>query len=91
MSFFEEVYGVALSCIPWDISLWFQLGSRRSAREELRRRGTYLILREYHKWEKQEDLRDRCEDVIQLLIRFESTSGMILIVITSKPDMIYCK
>ncbi|CAG0894630.1 unnamed protein product [Darwinula stevensoni] len=57
------------------LELLYMLGSKRSAREELRRRGTYLILREYHKWEKQENLRNHCEDVIQLLIRTEEEIG----------------
>eukprot|EP00911_Craspedida_sp_UC1_P002788 UC1_evm1s2039 len=45
-----------------------QLCAHKRNRKILRDRKTYYVLREYHKWEKQEDVWDSCHDVIQMLI-----------------------
>jgi hypothetical protein len=46
-----------------------QLCAKRSSRELMRDRNTYLILRELHKWEKDRMVLLACENVIDILIR----------------------
>jgi hypothetical protein len=48
-----------------------QLCAKRSSRELMRDRNTYLILREFHKWEKDRTVLLACENVIDILIRTE--------------------
>lgn len=56
-----------------------QLCATRKAREFLRSKGTYEILRELHKWESSDD-GDKmcllsCENVVDILIRTEEEIG----------------
>lgn len=70
-----------------------QLCATRSAREFLRSKGTYELLRELHKWECTED-GDKlalisCENVVDILIRTEEEIGNDnLKVLDIPPDMI---
>lgn len=48
-----------------------QLCATRKVRAMLRKRKAYPILRELHKWEPEEDVRDACEHVVQVLIQDE--------------------
>lgn len=43
----------------------------KNGRESLKSNGTYYILREYHKWEKNRPLQKRIEDVVDILIKDE--------------------
>ncbi|GAB0097447.1 Protein HGH1 homolog [Sergentomyia squamirostris] len=57
-----------------------QLCSTRKGREYLRQKGTYEILREYHKWEVQQNSDCRqtllaCENAVDVLIRTEAEIG----------------
>lgn len=52
-----------------------QLCAKRSSRELIRDRNTYLILREFHKWEKDRMVLLACENVIDILIRTEAEIG----------------
>lgn len=52
-----------------------QLCATRSAREFLRSKGTYEILRELHKWEKDPMCLLSCENVVDILIRTEDEIG----------------
>uniref|UniRef100_A0A1B0CZT4 Uncharacterized protein n=1 Tax=Phlebotomus papatasi TaxID=29031 RepID=A0A1B0CZT4_PHLPP len=57
-----------------------QLCATRSGREYLRLRGTYEILREYHKWEVKQGVECKttllaCENVVDVLIRTEDEIG----------------
>ncbi|KAL0266584.1 UNVERIFIED_CONTAM: hypothetical protein PYX00_009085 [Menopon gallinae] len=52
-----------------------QVCAKRSGREFLRQKNAYVILREYHKWEKDRSLLLACENVIDLLIRTEDEIG----------------
>lgn len=47
-----------------------QLCATKVARQILRRKNTYLILREYHKWETEKVALLACENVIDILIRY---------------------
>ena len=42
----------------------------------MRQNNTYLILRELHQWEKEEDVGVACENVISVLISDEPEPGM---------------
>lgn len=50
-----------------------QLCSTKKSREQLRQKGVYEILREYHKWEakegKDKDSLLACENVVDILIK----------------------
>ncbi|KDR19997.1 protein HGH1 homolog isoform X2 [Zootermopsis nevadensis] len=52
-----------------------QLCAKRSSRELMRERNTYLILREFHKWEKDRTVLLACENVVDILIRTEDEIG----------------
>ncbi|XP_063707348.1 protein HGH1 homolog [Culicoides brevitarsis] len=56
-----------------------QLCATRKGREILRERGTYLILRELHKWENSDEGNPQtlvaCENVVDILIRTEEEIG----------------
>ncbi|KAG9472924.1 hypothetical protein GDO78_016088 [Eleutherodactylus coqui] len=47
-----------------------------NGRRVLKDRGTYLILRSLHSWEKEADVNRACEKVIQILIGDEPESGL---------------
>jgi len=49
----------------------YQLCATRQSREYIRGKNAYLILRELHKTEKEEAMKDAVEDVVQLLIKKE--------------------
>uniref|UniRef100_A0A915KBY0 Protein HGH1 C-terminal domain-containing protein n=1 Tax=Romanomermis culicivorax TaxID=13658 RepID=A0A915KBY0_ROMCU len=51
------------------------LCSTKKGREFLRDRGTYYVLREYHKWEKDDEADDLLFNVINVLIRTENEIG----------------
>lgn len=48
-----------------------QLCTTRKGREILRTQNTYIILREYHKWEQDKNALLTCENVVDILIRYE--------------------
>lgn len=52
-----------------------QLCTTKEARELVRKSNTYVILREYHKWEKDRKVLLACENVIDILIRTEDEIG----------------
>ncbi|KAG7203869.1 hypothetical protein KM043_017923 [Ampulex compressa] len=53
-----------------------QLCATKGAREILREKNTYVILREYHKWEKNKSALLACENVVDILIRTETEIGL---------------
>ncbi|XP_034180973.1 protein HGH1 homolog [Osmia lignaria lignaria] len=53
-----------------------QLCSTKKGREILRKNNTYVILREYHKWEKNKNALLACENVVDILIRTEEEIGL---------------
>ena len=53
-----------------------QLCSTKFGREFLRSKQTYLILREYHKWEEDQGVSKTCEKLIHMLIAEEPEEGM---------------
>jgi hemin uptake protein HemP len=53
----------------------YQLCATTIGREFLRNAGAYLILREYHKWETNDDADFICGDVVNCLIRTEGEIG----------------
>ena len=53
-----------------------QLCATKKGREILRDQNTYVILREYHKWEKNKNALLACENVVDILIRTEEEIGM---------------
>ncbi|KAK0167625.1 hypothetical protein PV327_004997 [Microctonus hyperodae] len=53
-----------------------QLCATKVARQILRSKNTYLILREYHKWETEKMALLACENVIDILIRTEEEIGL---------------
>lgn len=52
-----------------------QLSAKRNCREIIRDRGTYLILRELHKWEPNMELKLACENLVDILIKTEDEIG----------------
>ena len=46
-----------------------QLCATKVVREMLRKANTYLILREFHKWEKDKNCLLACENVVDILIK----------------------
>ena len=50
----------------------FQLCSTKTGREYLRSKGAYYVLREYHKWETDEEADRLVSGVIGVMIRLES-------------------
>lgn len=52
-----------------------QLCATRKTREYLRSKGTYEILREYHKWETSKKALYYCENIVNILIRTEEEIG----------------
>lgn len=49
---------------------------------------TYIIMREYHQWEKEPSLMQPCEDLIQILIGDEPEPGMENLQEVTIPDKI---
>lgn len=47
-----------------------QLCATKKGREILREKNTYVILREYHKWEKNKNALLACENVVDILIKY---------------------
>lgn len=58
----------------------------KSSRELLRDNQAYLILREYHKWEKDPSLILACENVVDILIRTEDEIGVDNLKSVNVPD-----
>jgi len=52
-----------------------QLSAKRNCREIIRDQGTYLILRELHKWEPNMELKLACENLVDILIKTEDEIG----------------
>lgn len=52
-----------------------QLSAKRNCREIIRNQGTYLILRELHKWEPNIELKLVCENLVDILIKTEDEIG----------------
>ncbi|GCC18572.1 hypothetical protein chiPu_0017982 [Chiloscyllium punctatum] len=52
------------------------LMATRSGRKVVREKKTYIILREYHKWETEPDVAAACEKLIEVLISDEPEPGM---------------
>ncbi|KAF1395736.1 hypothetical protein FQV22_0003787, partial [Spheniscus magellanicus] len=53
-----------------------QLTATKAGRHIVREKGTYLILRELHRWEREPDVLAACEKLIQVLIGDEPGPGM---------------
>lgn len=53
-----------------------QLCATKKIREILRQRNAYVILKEYHKWEKNNNALLACENVVDILIRTEEEIGL---------------
>ncbi|XP_015593527.1 protein HGH1 homolog isoform X1 [Cephus cinctus] len=53
-----------------------QLCVTRRGREILRDKNAYVILREFHKWEKDKNVLLACENVVDILIRTEEEIGL---------------
>lgn len=53
-----------------------QLCATKRGREILRAQNTYIILREYHKWEQNKNALLSCENVVDILIRTEEEIGL---------------
>uniref|UniRef100_M3Y6R9 Protein HGH1 homolog n=1 Tax=Mustela putorius furo TaxID=9669 RepID=M3Y6R9_MUSPF len=52
------------------------LTATAAGRQQVRRQGAYLILRELHSWEPEPDVQGACEKLIQVLIGDEPEPGM---------------
>ncbi|XP_054674468.1 protein HGH1 homolog [Grus americana] len=52
------------------------LTATKAGRHVVREKGTYLILRELHRWEREPDVLAACEKLIQVLIGDEPGAGM---------------
>lgn len=53
-----------------------KLCSRKKCRNYIKEKNAYVILREYHKWEKDEKVRTVLEKLIQILISDEPEAGL---------------
>ncbi|NWU90113.1 HGH1 protein, partial [Upupa epops] len=53
-----------------------QLMATKTGRQVVRDRGTYVVLRELHRWEQQPEVLAACEKLIQVLIGDEPGPGM---------------
>ncbi|NXH99760.1 HGH1 protein, partial [Pachycephala philippinensis] len=53
-----------------------QLAATKSGRTQLRSRGSYLVLRELHNWERDPEVLSACLKLIQVLIGDEPEAGM---------------
>lgn len=52
-----------------------QLCAKKSNREFIRNKNTYVILRELHKWERDFEAKAVCENLVNILIRTEEEIG----------------
>lgn len=55
---------------------FFQLCSYKKCRDYIKSKNAYVILRELHKWEKDERVLAVCEKLVQILIADEPEEGM---------------
>ncbi|NXE03203.1 HGH1 protein, partial [Chaetorhynchus papuensis] len=53
-----------------------QLAATKPGRLRLRSRGSYLVLRELHAWERDPEVLSACQKLIQVLIGDEPEEGM---------------
>ncbi|NWW42113.1 HGH1 protein, partial [Panurus biarmicus] len=53
-----------------------QLAATKAGRLHLRSRGSYLVLREFHNWERNPEVLSTCHKLIQVLIGDEPQAGM---------------
>ncbi|NXG63713.1 HGH1 protein, partial [Hemiprocne comata] len=53
-----------------------QLTATKAGRDAVRDRGTYLVLRELHRWEREPAVLGACERLVQVLIGDEPGPGM---------------
>ncbi|NXL88271.1 HGH1 protein, partial [Alectura lathami] len=53
-----------------------QLTATKPGRSLVREKGTYLVLRELHRWERDPEVLSACEKLIQVLIGDEPGPGM---------------
>lgn len=51
------------------LEVLIQLCATKIGREILREKNTYIILREFHKWEKDRNVLLACENVVDILIK----------------------
>lgn len=55
-----------------------QLSSTRAGRQMMREKKVYPVLREYHKWEPEDDVKEACETVVDVLITPEMEDTAVL-------------
>ncbi len=65
-----------------------KLCATQPGRKVVQDKRTYIIMREYHQWEKEPSLMDPCEDLIQILIGDEPEPGMENLEEVTIPDKI---
>ncbi|NXE57061.1 HGH1 protein, partial [Casuarius casuarius] len=63
-----------------------QLAATKAGRHTLREEGTYLILRELHRWEREPEVLSACEKLIQVLIGDEPGPGLENLLEVSIPE-----
>lgn len=68
----RHLIGVCVKASIECMWIYFQLCSTKIGREYLREKGAYYVLREYHRWETNEEADRLVSGVIGVLIRFES-------------------
>lgn len=62
------------------------LTATKAGRHTVREKGTYLVLRELHRWEREPDVLAACEKLIQVLIGDEPGPGMENLLEVSIPE-----
>lgn len=62
------------------------LTATKAGRHAVREKGTYLVLRELHRWEREPDVLAACEKLIQVLIGDEPGPGMENLLEVSIPE-----
>uniref|UniRef100_A0A8B9ZSA1 Protein HGH1 C-terminal domain-containing protein n=1 Tax=Anas zonorhyncha TaxID=75864 RepID=A0A8B9ZSA1_9AVES len=62
------------------------LTATKAGRHSVREKGTYLVLRELHRWEQEPDVLAACEKLIQVLIGDEPGPGMENLLEVSIPE-----
>ncbi|GCB82176.1 hypothetical protein scyTo_0022876, partial [Scyliorhinus torazame] len=68
--FVPPYFRINPSCFP------LQLCATRNGRKTVKEKNAYVILREFHKWEKEPDVGAVCEKLIEVLISDEPEAGM---------------
>ncbi|NXF53235.1 HGH1 protein, partial [Oceanites oceanicus] len=63
-----------------------QLTATKAGRQTVREKGTYLILRELHRWEREPAVLAACEKLVQVLIGDEPGPGMENLLEVSVPE-----